>query len=187
MNHLFICIGVLYIKASFYNSLQKQDLKRFYCVVQFKVYLHPTYLPSTYTVLHIFRQVLFCAGNYRNYQNFEKSLLTNKLWHVFMGMKHLKKKKSKWPTKKSLFPSSANSQYFFAKISWIGPLVSRIDWCEGHWCGSTYIVMRLSDISSKTGKKCIFCVFRLFLSLCRTASQPYRLSHTNALRINQFY
>ena len=35
--------------------------------------------------------------------------------------------------------------------------------------------------------KCIFCVFRLFLSLCRTASRPYRLSHTNALRINQFY
>ena len=89
--------------------------------------------------------------------------------------------------KKSSFSSSANSQYFFLKISWIGPWVSRIDWCEGHWCGSTYMVVRLSDISSKTGKKCIFGVFRLFLSLCRTASQPYRLSHTNALRINQFY
>ena len=34
---------------------------------------------------------------------------------------------------------------------------------------------------------CIFCVFRLFLSLCQTASQPYKLSHTNALRVNQFY
>ena len=31
---------------------------------------------------------------------------------------------SKWPTKKSSFSSSANSQYFFTKISWIGPLVS---------------------------------------------------------------
>ena len=71
--------------------------------------------------------------------------------------------------------------------SWICSWVSRNSWCEGHWCGSTYMVMRLSDISSKTGKKCIFCVFRLFLSLCRTASWPYRLSHTNALRINQFY
>ena len=29
--------------------------------------------------------------------------------------------------------------------------------------------------------------FRLFLSLWRTASQPYKLSHTNALCINQFY
>ena len=82
--------------------------------------------------------------------------------------------------------NSANPQYFFAKISEIGPWISRIDWCEGHWCGSTYIVMRLSDISSKTGKKCIFGVFRLFWGLCWTASQPYRLSHVNALRINQF-
>ena len=29
--------------------------------------------------------------------------------------------------------------------------------------------------------------FRLFLSLRRTASRPHRLSHTNALRINQSY
>ena len=89
--------------------------------------------------------------------------------------------------KKTSFSSSASSQYFFMKISWIGPWVSRIDWCEGHWYGSTYMAVRLSDICSKTGKKCIFGVFRVFLSLCQTASQPYRLSHTNALRINQFY
>ena len=73
------------------------------------------------------------------------------------------------------------------KISWIGPWVSRIDWCEGHWYGSTYMAVRLSDICSKTGKKCILGVFRLFLSFCWTASQLYRLSQTNALRINQFY
>ena len=34
-----------------------------------------------------------------------------------------KKKKLKWPTKKSSFSSSANSQYFSLKISWIGPWV----------------------------------------------------------------
>ena len=34
---------------------------------------------ETYTVLHMFRQVLFRAGNQGNHQNFEKSLLTNKL------------------------------------------------------------------------------------------------------------
>ena len=39
---------------------------------------------------------------------------------------------------------------FFMKISWIGPWVSRIDWCEGYWCGSIYMVVRLSEISSKT-------------------------------------
>ena len=49
------------------------------------------------------------------------------------------------------------------------------------------MVVRLSTISSKTGKKCLFWVFRPFLSLCRTASWPYRLSHINALHINQFY
>ena len=50
--------------------------------------------------------------------------------HVFIGKKQKKifeKKKSKWPTKKSSFSSSDNSQYFFKKISWFGPLVSRID------------------------------------------------------------
>ena len=61
--------------------------------------------------------------------------------------------------KKTSFSSSANSQYFFMKFSWIGPWVSRIDWCEGHWFGSTCVVVRLSDISSKTSKKCIVCVF----------------------------
>ena len=39
---------------------------------------------------------------------------------------------------------------------WLVPWVITIDWCEGHWCGSTYMAVRLSDISSKTGKKCIF-------------------------------
>ena len=73
------------------------------------------------------------------------------------------------------------------KISWIGAWVSRIDWCKGDWCGLTHMVVRLSDIRSKPGKKRFFCVFRLFLSLCRTASRPYRLSHIIVLRINQFY
>ena len=89
--------------------------------------------------------------------------------------------------KKTSFSSSANSQYFFMKFSWIGPWVSRIDWCEGHWFVSTFVAVRLSDISSKTGKKCIFGVFRVFLSLCQTASQPQKLTQTNALPINQFY
>jgi hypothetical protein len=38
-----------------------------------------------------------------------------------------KKKNSKWLPKKSLFFKIANSQKFFAKISWIGPWVCRID------------------------------------------------------------
>ena len=59
----------------------------------------------------------------------------------------------KWPTEKSLFSKIANSQKNFAKISWIGPWVSRIEWCEGHWYGSTYMTLRLSNIRSKMAKK----------------------------------
>ena len=94
------------------------------------------------------------------------------------------KKKSKWQTE---FFNVAKSWAISAKISWIGPRVNRIDWCKGHWCGSIYIAARLSDISTIIGKKCILCVFSPFLSLCRRTSWPYRLSHINALRINQSY
>jgi hypothetical protein len=98
-----------------------------------------------------------------------------------------KKKIQNGRLKKTEFFNSPNSQNFFTKMSWIGSWVSMIDWCGRHWCGSTWMVVRLSEVSSKTGKKCIFCVFRLFLSLCHTASWPYRLSHINALGINQSY
>ena len=63
----------------------------------------------------------------------------------------LKNKIQNGQLKKSAFFKIPNSQNFFAKISQIRPLVSRIDWCKGHQCGSTYMAVRLSDISSKTG------------------------------------
>ena len=51
---------------------------------------------------------------------------------LFNKMKLKKKKNSKKKIqngrlKKRSFSSSANSQYFFVKILWIGPWVSRID------------------------------------------------------------
>ena len=49
------------------------------------------------------------------------------------------------------------------------------------------MVVRLPDISSKMAKKHKKWIFCLFLSLCWTASPPYRLSPINALRIIQFY
>ena len=94
------------------------------------------------------------------------------------------KKNPEWPIQKNWVFLNRQFQKNFVKISWIGPWVRRIDWCKGHWCSSTYIVERLSDVSSKTGKKCIFCVFRLFLRLRWTTSQPYTLSYINALGIN---
>ena len=69
-----------------------------------------------------------------------------------------RKKNEKQNNQNKMSSSSTNSQYFLTKISWIAPWVSRIYSCEGHWCCSIYMVMRLS---------CIFC---LFLTLCRTAS-----------------
>ena len=62
----------------------------------------------------------------------------------------LKKFKMAASKKTNSFSSSANSQYFFMKFLWFGPWVSRIDWCEGHWNVSTYMVVRLSDVSEKT-------------------------------------
>jgi hypothetical protein len=55
-----------------------------------------------------------------------------KAFGLLIKMKQLfsiffEKKNSKWPPKKRSFSSSANSQYIFLKISWIGPWVSRID------------------------------------------------------------
>ena len=105
-----------------------------------------------------------------------------------MGMKHsfylfifFEKKKSKWQTPKNWDFQLSQFLIFFSKNVWIGPLVSSIDWCKGYWCGSTYMAMRLSNISWKTGKKCIFGIFRPFLSVCRTASLPYRLSHIKGI------
>ena len=108
---------------------------------------------------YLFTQLLFWAGDQGNHQNFNPSLLLKTLWLIFMGMKQKKSKIT--DSKKTEFFYSANSQYFFSKISWIDPWVSRIDCYKGHWCGSTYMVVRLSNISSKTDKKCFLCVFRL--------------------------
>ena len=54
-------------------------------------------------------------------------------------------------SKKTEIFNSPNSQYFFMKILWIGAWINRINWCEGHQCGLTYMVVRLSDVSSKNG------------------------------------
>ena len=118
------------------------------------------------------------AENQGNHQNFVQSFdWFSWGWSIFFNLQN------GW-IKKTEFFKIANFQNVFAKISEIGPWVSRIDWCEVHWCGSTYIVVRLSNISSKTGKKWFYGVFRLFLHLCRTVLQPYRLSHVNFLCMN---
>ena len=67
-------------------------------------------------------------------KKFDQSLLPKKLWLLFMGMKQNKiffEKKIKHDRpKKTKFFKTVNFQYFYAKISGIGPWVSRINWCE---------------------------------------------------------
>jgi hypothetical protein len=106
-----------------------------------------------------------------------------------MGMKqknkNFEKKIQNGLLKKTEFFKIAHSQNIFAKISWIGPLISRIDWWEGHWCGSTYIVEKLSDVSSKTGKNAFFVFFACFWAY---VGQPHsHMRHITALYINQSY
>ena len=117
----------------------------------------------------------------------EKSLLYQKCWLILIGKKQKKnffaEKFQNGRLKKLSFSTTPKSWAITAKLSWIGPFISKIDWCKGHWWGTSYMAVRLSEIRPKTGKICIFCVFRPFLSLCWTASRPYRLSHTNAPKI----
>ena len=80
----------------------------------------------SYSGVQIRWQWLFWAENQGNHQNFDTSFLTYKCWLIFMAMK--RKKIQNGRLKKGSFSISANSQYFFSKISWIGPWVSRIDW-----------------------------------------------------------
>ena len=83
--------------------------------------------------------------------------------------------------KKNSFSNSTNSQYFFMKISWIGPWLSRID-----LCGPEAVQHKLKN-SLKTQKMHFLPVFELTSDSIMTIMRPYRLSHTNVLRINQFY
>ena len=74
----------------------------------------------------------FLAVNHHIHKNWVPSILIHNFWLILIRMKKIflffEKKKFK----------IANSQYLFVKIYWIGPWVSKIEWCEGHWSGSTY-------------------------------------------------
>ena len=72
-------------------------------------------------------------------------------------------------SKKLSFSTSSKAEQIPPKFNgFVLGLVSRIEWCKGHWFCSTYMAVRLANVSSKTGKKYIFCVFRPFLSLCQS-------------------
>ena len=152
---------------------------------------------SQFIQLHtLYNTILRIARNFLETRENIK-ILTHPFYHINLGwfswewskkfFFFSKKKIQNGRLKKSSFFKIANSQNFFAKISQIRPWVSRIEWCKGHWCSSTYMAVRLSDKSSKTAKKYRKCIFWLFLSFRRTASWPYTLSCINALLIIQSY
>ena len=93
----------------------------------------------SYSGVQISWQRIFLAWNQVNHQNFDQILLTYKHWSTDFHAAEAKKKKNLKKKiqnsrlkKKRSFSSFANFRYFFSKISWIGPFVRRIDWCEGH-------------------------------------------------------
>ena len=101
-----------------------------------------------------------------------------------VSMRRSKRKNPKWPTKKTPhFPPPSILNICVSKIFWIGPWVSRIGWCKGHWCGSTYLVVRLSNKSSKTQKMHFLPVFELMSdSLTTIYIEPHQCpSHQSIL------
>ena len=107
--HQFQLCWASYISIFLDNSKDKKVLHQFMasqCLMRFhiqicnvrSVYVSTLSEPSEvtmfselcspqYTVLHIFRQVLFGAVNQDNHQNFDPSLLAYKCWLIFMVMK----------------------------------------------------------------------------------------------------
>ena len=99
------------------------------------------------------------------------------------------KKKLKWTTQKTEIFKITNSQNFVAKILWIGLLNNSIDWCKGHWCGSIYMVMRLSEVSSKHAKSPFFGCFWAYVGqphdhIPWAKSMPFASINTTNTRSN---
>ena len=142
---------------------------------------------STYTVLHIFRQVMFLAGNQGNHQNFEKSLLSYKCWLIFIGMKQTKKKFENFFLNGWLKKTPPILNVFLWKFhGLVLGLVGKID-VEGINVAQPIWLSDCPTWAQKRAKNIKNNIFSPFLSSCRTAWQPYRLSHIDALCINLSY
>ena len=106
---------------------------------------------TMYTHARLWFPPSFLAVNHHNDKNWVSSILTDNLWLIFMWMK---KKKKNWrkkfkmaDSKKLSFSTTTKSWAIFANISQMDPWVIRINWRKGHPFCSTYMVVRLSDVS----------------------------------------
>ena len=104
-------------------------------------------------------------------------------WLWWGWSKKKRKKNQNGRLKKTEIFKTTKSLYFLAKISGIGHWVYRINWCERHGCGSTYMAVRLPKRRPFYSKKNIFGLLVFFW----TVWQPYGMSHIHALRINLSY
>ena len=68
----------------------------------------------------------------------------------------------------------------FKDCSW----TSRIDWCQGHWPGSTYIIVRQCGISAKRALKHQKCIWAISLLQIQG---PISKNSTKFLRIQGFW
>ena len=153
-----------------------------------------THLINSYTAGWYVWGQWFLAVNHHSHKNWVQSILIHNFVTNFHGKQKnvffSKKKIQNGRLKKRSFFKIANSQYFFVKIYWIGPWVSRIEWCKGHWCGSTYMALRLSDISSKIVKKCFFggflVIFKLMSdSLTTKQVEPHQYPSHHSILLTQ--
>ncbi len=102
---------------------------------------------TTYVHCTLYNVILRIARNFLETRENIK-ISTHPFYHINLdwfswewskkNKKNLKKIIQNGRFKKTEFFKIANSQKNFVKISQIGPWVSRIDWCEGHWCGSMW-------------------------------------------------
>ena len=112
---------------------------------------------QNHTVLQMFTQVSFWAGNQDNYQKFYPPLLPKKLWLIFMIHD------PKWPTLKKLRFSTLPILSIFSRkiLGLVLGSVWYIDAQGNNMAQPTYRIVMLYDVRSKTGKntqKSIFCM-----------------------------
>ena len=125
MLHHLQLYGLFFMKHIYQNQTNYYSQIRPTCEAiflrRFRLYTH--------AILSFPRSYL--AANHHNNKNWIPFVLTHNLWLIFMGIKQKKKIILK-KIKKTEFFNIAKRWAISAKISRIGPWVSRIDWCKGH-------------------------------------------------------
>ena len=130
------------------KSIKKEDNKWQFWLWICNLHYLRWYVDTLYNaILRIARNFLETRENIK--------IPTHPFYHINLGWFSwkwsnffLKNKIQNCQLKTTEFFKINNSQYFLWKFHGFAPWVSRIDWCKGHWFNSTYMVVRLSDISS---------------------------------------